>query len=124
VNRRTAGLALLADLAAVTVFAAVGRSSHAEGITAAGVVETAAPFAAGTLAGWALVRGWGAPTSLRRTGIGVWLTTVVVGMLLRRASGEGTAPSFVVVATSFLGLTTLGWRGVAALAARRRLHAS
>src|SRR3954464_12067368 len=91
--------ALLADVACVLLFATIGRRSHAEGITVAGVAETAWPFLAGTVAGWLAVRGWRRPTSLVPTGVVIWLCTVVIGMLLRKASSQGTAFSFVVVAS-------------------------
>ncbi|OFJ50419.1 DUF3054 domain-containing protein [Mycolicibacterium grossiae] len=116
---RTAALALLADLAAVVVFAAVGRRSHAEGLTVAGVLETAWPFLAGTAVGWVAVRGWRRPTALTPTGLAVWVATVVVGMLLRKATSAGTAVSFVVVASVVTAVLLLGWRGVAAVRARR-----
>ena len=48
VDRRTAALALLADLVSVVVFCTIGRRSHAEGLTVAGIAETAWPFLAGT----------------------------------------------------------------------------
>ena len=108
--------ALAADLLAVLVFAAIGRRSHAEGLTAVGVAVTAWPFATGTLIGWAACRGWRAPTSVLTTGVPVWLATVAVGMLLRRVTGEGTAASFVVVTTVVLAVLLLGWRA----AVRRR----
>ena len=41
--------------------------------------------------------------------------TVVVGMLLRRVAAQGTAPSFVVVATVVLAALLLSWRLVARL---------
>ena len=51
----------------------------------------------------------------------MWLTTVVVGVALRRTVFDrGIAPSFVIVATIVLGLFLLGWRGVAALVQQRR----
>jgi len=110
--------ALAVDLLAVLVFAAIGRRSHAEGLTAVGAAVTAWPFAAGTLIGWAACRGWRAPTSVLRTGVPVWLATVAMGMLLRRLTGEGTAASFVLVATVVLAVLLLGWRA----AARRRVR--
>jgi hypothetical protein len=116
-RRRTAVRSVLVDLLAVLVFAAIGRRSHAEGITAADVASTAWPFATGAAAGWVAARGWRAPTSVRATGVPVWVGAVVGGMLLRRATGEGTATSFVVVTSIFLGTALLGWR---ALAGRRR----
>jgi hypothetical protein len=49
---------------------------------------------------------------LAPTGVVVWVCTVVVGMLLRQATSEGTAASFVVVATVVTALLILGWRGI------------
>ncbi len=117
--RGAAVRALGLDLLAVLVFAAIGRRSHAEGLTAGGVVVTAWPFAAGTLIGWAASRGWRAPTSVLATGVPVWVATVVVGMVLRRITGAGTAVSFVVVATIVLGVLVNGWRAAARHRARR-----
>lgn len=114
---RTAARALLLDLLMVVVFAAIGRRSHAEGLTVTGVAATAWPFAAGTAAGWAASGGWRAPTSVTATGVPVWAATVVGGVLLRRATGQGAPASFVVVTTVVLGVLVLGWR---ALASRRR----
>ncbi len=52
------------------------------------------------------------------TGVVVWVCTVVVGMLLRKATSAGVAASFVVVASVSTAVLLLGWRGVAALVAR------
>jgi len=52
-------------------------------------------------------------------GVTVWFATVLVGMVLRRATGQGTAASFVVVASVVLALFLLGWRALSAYAARR-----
>ena len=90
----------LADVVCVLVFCTIGRRSHAEGLTVAGVAETAWPFLAGTAVGWLLSRGWRRPTALVPTGVVVWLCTVVVGMLLRKATSAGVAVSFVVVASA------------------------
>jgi hypothetical protein len=111
-----------ADLIGVLVFATVGRRSHAEGLTAQGVLATAAPFVAGLAAGWVVARGWRAPAKAWPTGVTVWLVTVIGGMLGRRLAGEGTAPSFVVVATIFLGLALLGRRVLLAARHRRTPH--
>lgn len=110
---RTTALALVADLLVVLVFVTIGRRSHAEGVSAVGVMATAWPFAAGTAAGWAGFRAWRAPTSALATGVPVWVATVAVGMVLRRLSGEGTPVSFAIVASVFLGTFLVGWRAVA-----------
>src|SRR3954465_2329341 len=117
---RAALTALAADVVCVVVFCMIGRRSHAEGITLSGVAETAWPFLAGAGVGWLLSRGWRRPVAVAPTGVAVWLCTVVIGMLLRKASSQGVAVSFIVVASLVTALLLLGWRGaVAALMARR-----
>jgi hypothetical protein len=115
---RPALVALATDAACVLVFCAIGRRSHAEGLNLAGIAETAWPFLAGTGAGWLLARGWRRPVSVAPTGIVVWLCTVVVGMLLRKATSQGVAPSFIVVASLATGLLLIGWRVATALMTR------
>jgi hypothetical protein len=117
--KRNSALSVLADVVGVLVFCTVGRRSHAEGLTVAGVAETAWPFLAGTAIGWLLVRGWRRPTAVNPTGLVVWLCTVAVGMSLRKATSAGIAPSFVVVASAATAVLLLGWR-IAVTAVRRR----
>ncbi len=117
-HRRPAWLAL--DVLGVLVFCAVGRRSHDEGLNITGVATTAWPFLTGTVVGWLASRAWRRPTAVVPTGVVVWLCTVVVGMVLRRATSAGVAASFVVVAASVTALLLLGWRAVAGLILRRR----
>ena len=79
-NTRPAVLALVGDIVSVVVFCALGRRSHAEGLTLTGIADTAWPFLSGTVLGWVISRGWRAPTAVAPTGFIVWLATVVVGM--------------------------------------------
>ncbi len=117
---RSTAAALAADALLVVVFCTIGRRSHAEGLTVSGIAETAWPFLSGTLVGWLLARAWRAPTAVAPTGVIVWVSTVVVGMLLRKASSQGVAVSFIVVASVVTALFLLGWRAVAALVGKRR----
>jgi len=117
-TKSTALCAFATDIVCVLVFCAIGRRSHAEGVTITGVAETAWPFLAGAGAGWLLARGWRRPMALVPTGVAVWLCTVVVGMLLRKATSAGVSASFVVVASLVTALLLLGWRGVAKLITR------
>ena len=113
--------ALAADLAFILLFAAVGRRNHSEGLSIGGVIETAWPFLAGAAVGWLISRAWRRPTAVVPTGITIWVCTVAVGMLLRKATSEGTAASFVTVATLTIGLLLLGWRAaVTRMTGRRR----
>ncbi len=111
--------AAAADVVAVLAFAAAGRRSHAAGLDVTGVLGTAAPFLAGAAGAWAVVRAWRRPRSVWPTGVGIWLGAVAGGMGIRAVTGQGTAPSFVVVATTVLGVLLVGWRGVARLSRRR-----
>jgi FtsH-binding integral membrane protein len=103
------------DVLAVLVFVAIGRASHDEAASVTGFLNTAWPFLAGLALGWAVTRAWNGPLALWPTGGGIWLVTVVAGMVLRVVSGQGTAVAFVIVALAFLGLVLLGWRAAARL---------
>jgi Protein of unknown function (DUF3054) len=111
---------LATDVVCVLVFCAVGRRSHEEGLSVTGVASTAWPFLTGTVVGWLASRGWRRPTAVVPTGVVVWICTVAVGMLLRKASSAGVAASFVVVASSVTAVLLLGWRASVGLALRRR----
>ena len=113
----------LVDLVLVLVFAAIGRASHGEDLGLAGMARTAGPFLVGWLVGWMLVALVPATRARPRglpAGVLVWVPTVVVGMLVRTAVGDGVQTSFVVVATIVLGVFLLGWRGLAAVVGRSR----
>src|SRR6202008_1181268 len=49
--------AVVADAASIIAFCAIGRRSHAEGVTVAGVAQTAWPFLVGGAVGWLAGRG-------------------------------------------------------------------
>ena len=115
---------LVVDLVALVVFATIGRRSHAEGITVAGVLSTAWPFAVGAVVGWLVVRAWRRPVAVWPSGVGAWLGALGVGMLLRRVAGEGTPLDFVAVAAVFLAVFLLGWRLALGLVQRGRSSAA
>ena len=101
------------DVVLVIIFAAIGRSSHAEGLSLGGIASTAWPFLLGLAAGWAALQAWKRSRHVWPTGVGVWLTTWGVAMALRALSGQGTALTFMAVALGFLGLGLVGWRFIA-----------
>jgi peptidoglycan/LPS O-acetylase OafA/YrhL len=109
------------DVVCVLVFCAVGRRSHDEGLNIAGIASTAWPFLSGIALGWLAVQAWRRPTAVYPTGVVVWLCTVVVGMLLRKATSVGVAASFIVVASSVTALLLLGWRALAQPRLRAKL---
>ena len=91
-STRAAVLAFAADAVCILIFVAIGRRNHTEGVTLAGVAQTAWPFLVGLAAGWVLCRAWRAPTAVRPTGIIVWLSTVAIGMVLRAGIGAALVP--------------------------------
>lgn len=116
---RNAVLAFLVDVLCVLLFVAVGRRNHDEGVTLAGIAQTAWPFLTGAVVGWLLSRGWQRPAALIPTGLTVWISTIAVGMLLRVITGAGIAASFVLVASVVTAVLLLGWRAVRTGLARR-----
>ena len=102
------------------VFVTIGRSNHHHGVTWPGMASTSWPFLVGAAVGWVGSRAWRRPMDLAPTGVAVWLSCVVVGMVLRVVSGQGTAAAFVAVALAFLGLELLGWRALVRVTAGGR----
>lgn len=119
-SRTGVALAGLVDLVLVVGFAAVGRASHETAAFGIGLVQTAWPFVVALAVGWLITVAWRNPLALWPTGIGVWVLTVVGGMLLRALSGQGTALPFIIVATLTLALLLLGWRLIAVIVRRVR----
>jgi hypothetical protein len=111
------------DVFVVVAFVAIGRRNHDENPGIAGLVDTAAPFMIGLALAWLVARAWREPWSWQ-TGLIVWIGTVAAGMVLRRfVFDEGTALSFVIVTTVFLGTFLNGWRAVARMLSARRAPA-
>ena len=112
------------DLVGVIVFVSIGVLNHDTGFTAENLGRALWPFLVGLAVGWLLIlglrRAHPATWSPQRLGSGVVcvVSVMVVGMLLRWASGQGTALAFVIVATASTAILLLGWR-VAALAIAR-----
>lgn len=113
-RRSVAVAGLVADTGFVLAFVIIGRANHHAAGGLAGLVSTAWPFLTGLAVGELATRSWRQPAALVPAGIGVWLSTVAVGMTLRVVAGQGTALAFIAVALGFLGLFLLGWRLVVA----------
>ena len=117
-------VAALVDVVLVVVFVLIGRTSHGEQETTSGFLTTFLPFLVGLAVGWALARAWRRPMSVGRTGLVVWIATVVVGLLLRLLTGQGAPFAFVVVASIVLGAFLVGWRVLLAALDRRSTRPS
>ena len=105
-------IAVALDVFVVVLFVAIRRRNHEESGAFRSVIETAAPFLIGLAVGWAATRAWRRPMQLL-TGLTIWPITVLVGMIVRNlVFDRGTATSFVIVATIFLGATLVGWRAL------------
>jgi hypothetical protein len=102
---------VIADLVAVAIFVAVGRASHNETLSLAGLLTTAWPFVIGVGGGYVglLLARW--PALSLRGGSVVAVKTVIIGLVLRYAvQRDGTPPAFVLVTVLVLTALMLGWR--------------
>jgi hypothetical protein len=118
--RASVRVAQALDVILVLIFVIIGRVSHKEDLSMLGILTTLWPFLVGLVIGHIIMRSWRHPFRVVWTGIGIWVTTVVVGMLVRLASGQSVELGFVIVTTIVLAVFLLGWRGVAVLVTRPR----
>jgi uncharacterized membrane protein (GlpM family) len=122
ITDRRLGLAVGLDVFSIVLFVAIGRRNHDQSSAFVDVLETAAPFLIGLATAWVAVRAWRHPTSVL-TGLAIWPVTVLVGMIVRNlVFDRGTATSFVVVTTCFLGACLVGWRLALRIIERGRGH--
>lgn len=117
---RTALIAAVVDVILILVFAAIGRDAHQRADVLTGVFSTAWPFLAGAAIAWLVARIWRTPFAIWRSGVGVWIGTVAVGMLLRAVTGQTVVLPFIVVALISLAILLLGYRAAIALVGRVR----
>lgn len=118
-NRTSIG-PIAGDVVAVLAFAAIGRASHAEGITLSGLAHTAWPFLVGLAVGWIVIlaarlRG----EQVWPAGVVVWGSTVVIGLALRGLSGAGLSGLFPVIAGISLAVVLLAPRAIASFVSGR-----
>jgi Protein of unknown function (DUF3054) len=110
---KSAAAATVLDCCGVLLFVIIGRHTHHDGDSLAGIWHTAWPFLAGLAIGVIVTRGWRRPLRLAPAGLGAWLGAAVAGMAIRVLAGQGTAAAFIAVTLAFLALFLLGWRVVA-----------
>lgn len=110
---------LILDVCCVFAFVAIGRHTHHDGDSLAGLWHTSWPFLAGLAAGLLASRAWRQPVAIVPAGLGAWLGAAGLGMIVRVLAGQGTAAAFVLVAFAFLALFLLGWRVVARILVTR-----
>jgi peptidoglycan/LPS O-acetylase OafA/YrhL len=113
-------LATVLDVCCVLAFVTIGRHTHHDGDTLAGIWHTGWPFLAGLVIGLVAARYWWRPQAIRPAGLGAWLGAAGVGMVIRVLAGQGTAAAFIVVAFAFLAVLLLGWRAVATVSSHLR----
>ncbi|SMY02151.1 MULTISPECIES: DUF3054 domain-containing protein [unclassified Brevibacterium] len=106
-------IALTVDLVLVVLFTIIGHYTHSHNFELQGLMTTAWPFLAGLGIAWLLSAVWDRPISPLATGTAVWAITVLLGLVIRALTGEGTAGPFVIVAASLNLITLVGWRIIA-----------
>src|SRR5437868_4406106 len=100
-NDEAVGLAMASVRPGGRVVLAARRAGATKGGGPAGVGSAAGRFLAGRAGGWLVTAGlagrraWQQPFRLWPVGVGAWLGAVILGMVFRVVSGQGTAPAFV-----------------------------
>lgn len=124
-SRMPIALIIVIDVILVAVFCVIGRLSHAEGVFSdiPGLLGTTWPFLVAVLAAHAVMLIRRTPADRMLPGVVIWAVTVVVGLVLRALSGQGTAIAFMIVATLTLAVFLIGWRAVVGIARRMRRRA-
>ena len=113
---RTAAL-VAGDVAALMLFAAIGRGNHGEGVFLADVCATAAPFAAGWFLASPVAGVYGASARGKKVGPAAaaaakgWALGIPAGLVFR-GIGKGAIPPkpFVIVSLAATGVFLIGWR--------------
>jgi hypothetical protein len=117
-DTRVRAVALVAgDIAALMLFAAIGRGNHGEGVFLADVAATAAPFAAG----WFLASPVAGTFGLAARGAKVgpaaaaaakgWALGIPAGLVFRGIAKGAVPPKpFVIVSLAATGVFLIGWR--------------
>lgn len=113
---------LVIDVVLVVLFAALGRRSHAEGLDAAGILGTAAPFLIALVVFSCVTMVWREPNRIWPHGVVLWIGTVALGLILRVVFGATAAVPFIIVATIVLGVLLLGRRLVGMMIERRKVR--
>lgn len=120
----SSALAPALDLLALLIFALLARLAHDDGsgFSVLRWLDTAWPFMLGAAIVWGILLATGARATGRalRTGVFVWLGSLVVGLGIW-AIRNAAIPhwSFILVATLMSALLLFGWRGIAQLRARK-----
>lgn len=111
------------DVAALLLFASIGRVSHGESLSLAAAFGTAWPFIAGWLGSAALLGGYGPAAQGGNTGaaagaaVKTWALGIPAGLLIRAATrGYLADPSFIAVSMVANGVLLIGWRTALAAA--------
>lgn len=115
---------ILLDLLIVVIFAIIGRTTHARGLSFGGIVETAWPFLVACLVAWLVISLLATEGARLRAALIVWLLTVPGGTALRVSTGNTADIAFFLVAFGLLGAAFFGWRLIAIWLDRRRSVAS
>lgn len=113
------------DLLCITSFVVVGGRNHHELTNGIGwFLGVMWPFVLGWFAIALATRLYQRADHEWRALAITWIACVAIAQMLRGVMGHPWISAFPIVALVYLGITTFGWRGVAALVARRRSNES
>jgi hypothetical protein len=105
------------DIAAIVLFAAIGRGNHGEGLFISDVLATAAPFLVGWFGSAPVTKTFGKDATGNKPGPAAasaakgWAVGIPLGLLLRGISKGAVPPKpFIAVTLVATGVFLVGWR--------------
>lgn len=112
---------LIIDAVLIIVFAIIGVSSHDGNFGILNIARVAIPFLVPYLVLAVVIQPRRLIHNIFPAGIALWVSTVVLGPILRAVLfGDTSAMAFIVVATCVLGVFLIGRRSISTLVTHRR----
>lgn len=112
---------LAIDAVLITIFAIFGIASHDGQLSFTGIARVAIPFVIPYIVLASVIKPTRLIHNIFPVGIGLWVVTVILGVVLRAAIFNDTsATAFILVTTGVLAIFLLGRRIISTLVTKRR----
>lgn len=120
-SAKTVATLLFIDTVLIVIFAIIGVASHDGALNVPNIARVAIPFLVPYLVLAVAIKPKHLVHNIIPAGIALWLTTVILGPVLRAVLFDDTsAMAFVLVTAGVLGAFLLGRRSISTLVSRKQ----